>query len=318
MTSPLVAVVLPAYNEEQTIAQCIAAFAQHLPGAAIYVINNRSTDATASVAEAALEELGVLGGVIKEDRPGKGAAIRRAFLELQADVYLMSDADLTYPADAALALIQPILSGEADMTVGDRLSKGQYRLENKRPFHGAGNRLVCHLVNLLYDARVRDVMSGYRAFSKRFVKTYPILVDGFELETDLTLHALDKRLTIRELAIDYRDRPEGSFSKLNTFRDGSRVLLTIFNIFRHFKPILFFGIGAIFSALLSLIAALPVLEDWLVYRHVYHVPLAVLATGLALTSLLLLTIGLILDTQVRQDRKRFELELLRLSAASPH
>jgi len=312
-----VAVILPAYNEEKTVAQCIEGFAQTLPGAAIYVINNRSTDATASVAKATLEELGVLGGVINEHRPGKGAAIRRAFLEVQADVYLMSDADLTYPTDAALELIESILDGTADMVVGDRLSEGHYAKENRRRFHGVGNWLVCYLVNALYNARLADIMSGYRAFSRRFVKTYPVLVEGFELETDLTLHALDKRLTIRELAIDYQDRPEGSFSKLNTFRDGSRVLLTIFNIFRHFKPLFFFGVAAILSALSSLIAALPVLEDWLVHRYVYHVPLAVLATGLALTSLLLLTIGLILDTQVRQDRKRFELELLRLSVASP-
>lgn len=318
MSSPRIAVILPAYNEEQTVAQCIASFARSLPGAEIYVINNRSTDATASVAESTLRQVGASGGVIQEDRPGKGAAVRRAFLEVQADVYLMSDADSTYPAEAAPELIEPILAGQADMVVGDRLSRGQYRKENKRPFHDLGNGLVCYLVNALYGADLSDIMSGYRAFSKRFVKTYPVLVEGFELETDLTLHALDKRLTIRERAIDYKDRPEGSFSKLSTFRDGARVLLTIFNIFRHFKPLLFFGVGALFSALLSLVAALPVLEDWLINRYIYHVPLAILATGLALTSLLLLTIALILDTQVRQDRKRFELELLRQSLASPY
>lgn len=309
-----VAVILPAYNEEQTIADCIVAFADCLPEASIFIVNNGSSDSTAAIAEATMSRLGINGAVLHEFRRGKGAAVRRAFMEIQADVYLMADADCTYPAEAAPGLIAPVLSGSADMVVGDRLSGGHYKSQNKRPFHGLGNWLVCKLVNILFGARLTDIMSGYRAFSRTFVKTYPLLVEGFELETDLTLHALDKKFQIEELQISYKERPVGSESKLNTLSDGIRVVFTIFNIFRHFKPLLFFGFLGFVLALSSLLAGIPVFQDWLNHQYIYHLPLAVLATGLALASMLMLTVGLLLDTLVNMDRKRFEIELLNRSS----
>jgi glycosyltransferase involved in cell wall biosynthesis len=193
---PRIAVVLPAYNEEQTVASTMEAFHASLPTAAIWVVNNRSSDATERVAREALRRLDCPGGVLNEVRPGKGNAVRRAFMEVDADIYVLADADLTYPAEEAHALIEPVLRGEADMVVGDRHSSGHYAAENKRALHGFGNRLVRDMVNVLFRAKLADIMSGYRVFSRRFVKTYPILVEGFEIETDMTLHALDKRFRI--------------------------------------------------------------------------------------------------------------------------
>lgn len=231
-----VAVVLPAYNEELTIEATIRAFHDALPEAAVWVINNRSSDATESIARATLSALGCLGGVLNEARKGKGNAVRRAFLEIDADIYVLADADLTYPAERARDLMAPVIEGHADMVVGDRHSAGHYAAENKRALHGFGNRLVRNLVNRLFNADLADIMSGYRVFSRRFVKNYPILVEGFEIETDLTLHALDKRFRIVEMPVEYRDRPEGSLSKLNTVSDGARVLFVIMQILRHYRP----------------------------------------------------------------------------------
>lgn len=235
-----VAVVLPAYNEEQTIAAAIEDFHQALPDAAVWVINNRSSDATEQTALDTLTRLGCKGGVVNERRPGKGNAVRRAFLDIDADIYILADADLTYPAAQAHELMAPVIAGEADMVVGDRHSSGRYATENKRALHGFGNRLVRDLVNKLFHSDLADIMSGYRVFNRRFVKSYPVLVEGFEIETDMTLHALDKRFRIVEIPVDYRDRPAGSFSKLNTLRDGARVLGTIGNVLRYYRPLFFF------------------------------------------------------------------------------
>lgn len=198
-----VAVVLPAYNEEITIEATIRAFHAALPDAAIWVVNNCSSDATEAIARATLRSIGCAGGVIGELRKGKGNAVRRAFLEIDADIYVLSDADLTYPAERARDLMAPVVEGRADMVVGDRHSAGHYASENKRALHGFGNRLVRNLVNRLFNARLADIMSGYRVFSRRFVKNYPILVEGFEIETDVTLHALDKRFRIVEIPVEY-------------------------------------------------------------------------------------------------------------------
>lgn len=306
----IIAVVLPAYNEEQTIAATIEGFHRALPDAGIYVVNNRSTDATESIAWDALYRLGCKGGVINERRPGKGNAVRRAFLEVNADVYVLADADLTYPAEQVHELIEPIISGDADMVVGDRHSAGHYAAENKRALHGFGNRLVRDLVNRLFHADLADIMSGYRVFSRRFVKTYPILVEGFEIETDMTLHALDKRFRIVEIPVSYRDRPPGSFSKLNTLRDGARVINTVTRILRYYRPLAFFGGAALLFVFLGLMAGVPVLEDWLRERYIYHVPLAILATGLEIIAIVLAAIGLILDSISHQDKRNFERELL--------
>ena len=306
-----IAVILPAYNEELTIEGTIESFARALPEAAIWVVDNRSSDATKSCAKDAILRLGCAGGVIEELRPGKGNAVRRAFLEIDADVYIMADADQTYPAEQAKDLMTPVLSGQADICVGDRLSGGHYSAENKRPLHEFGNALVCKLVNLLFRANLSDIMSGYRVFSRRFVKSYPVLAEGFDLETDMTLHALDKRFRIVEVPVAYRDRPEGSFSKLNTVRDGMKVLGTIGTILRFYRPLFFFGSLSLIAGFSGLIAAIPVIEDWLAHKFIHHLPLAILATGLEIVAIVLLAVGLILDSINHQDRRQFELEMLR-------
>lgn len=305
-----IAIVLPAYNEELTIAGTIEDFHGHLPNAAIWVVNNRSQDCTEKIATDAIARLGCLGGVINELKPGKGNAVRRAFLDIDADIYVLADADMTYPASNALALIEPVLSGKADMVVGDRHSAGHYASENKRALHGFGNRLVRDLVNKLFKANLADIMSGYRVFSRRFVKSYPILVEGFEIETDMTLHALDKRFRVMEIPVDYRDRPAGSVSKLNTLRDGARVLSTIGNILRYYRPLFFFGSLSFLFALLGLIAGIPVIEDWITDRYIHHVPLAILATGLEIVAISMVGVGLMLDSIVHHDKRNFERDLL--------
>lgn len=305
-----VAVVLPAYNEELTIEGTVRDFHSALPDAAIWVINNRSADKTESIARETLRSLGCKGGVINEQRPGKGNAVRRAFIEIDADVYILADADMTYPASEVVALMEPVLSGAADMVVGDRHSAGNYAAENKRAFHGFGNMIVRDLVNGLFRSKLADIMSGYRVFNRRFVKNYPILVEGFEIETDMTLHALDKRFRIVELPVNYKDRPDGSVSKLNTFSDGMKVLFTIGNIRRHYRPMLFFGTAAVLTMLTGLLAGLPVLMEFLEYRYILHVPLAILATGLEIVSAVLFAIALLLDSISHQDRRNFERQLL--------
>jgi hypothetical protein len=205
----------------------------------------------------------------------------------------------------------PVIAGEADMVVGDRHSAGHYAAENKRALHGFGNRVVRDLVNKLFRSNLADIMSGYRVFNRRFVKSYPILVEGFEIETDTTLHALDKRFRIVEIPVDYRDRPAGSFSKLNTFRDGARVLRTIGNILRYYRPLVFFGGAAILFSVLGLISGIPVIEEWISERYIHHVPLAILATGLGIVAIVLAAIGLILDSITQQDKRNFERELMR-------
>lgn len=305
-----ITVILPAYNEEITIGESITTFHRALPDAEIVVVDNCSTDATSAIAKATLSRLSASGRVISEWRKGKGNAVRRAFREIEADVYLLVDADLTYPPEQSRELIQPILDNEADMVVGDRLSGGHYSRENKRPFHDWGNKLVRKLVNGLFRADLADIMSGYRAFSRAFVKSYPILVDGFELETDMTLHALDKRFRIREIPVAYQDRPPGSFSKLSTFTDGARVLFTFAQILRYYRPLQFFGSLAILFGLLGLASGVPVLLDWVRYRYIYHVPLAILAASLEILAVLAFNTGLVLDSITHQNRMQYERDLL--------
>ncbi|MCB2016700.1 MAG: glycosyltransferase [Hydrogenophaga sp.] len=305
-----IAVILPAYNEELTIEATVRDFHEALPDASIWVINNRSADQTEAIARTTIASLACRGGVINELRPGKGNAVRRGFLEIDADIYILADADMTYPASEVLHLIEPVKSGEADMVVGDRHSAGHYAAENKRAFHGFGNKIVRDLVNVLFRSKLADIMSGYRVFNRRFVKNYPILVEGFEIETDMTLHALDKRFRIVELPVNYKDRPEGSVSKLNTFSDGIKVLFTIGNILRYYRPMLFFGTAAAMTALAGVVAAIPVLMDWIQYRYILHVPLAILATGLEIVATVLSAVALLLDSIAHQDRRNFERQLL--------
>jgi len=306
-----VAVILPAYNEAQTIGSTIRALHSAIPMAELWVINNNSSDDTEDIARKVLDELSAKGGVLVEPRQGKGNAVRRAFHEIDADVYVLIDADFTYPAWRIGDLIQPIIDGRADMVVGDRHTGGYYRRENRRPMHNYGNRIVQSLVNRLFGASLVDIMSGYRAFNRMFVKNYPILVEGFEIETDMTLHALDKKFRIVEIPIEYRDRPTGSFSKLNTLKDGARVISAIVRILRHYRPLAFFGGMGVLLASLGLLAAAPVFDDWVRSHYIYHVPLAILATGIEIVALLMFAIGLVLDSIADQGKRNFERELLR-------
>lgn len=308
---PKIAVVLPAFNEEQTIAATVREFHKELPHAYFVIVNNASTDSTAQEAQNVLQELSADGHLIEEPRPGKGNAVRKGLNSIDADIYVMADSDLTYPASHVHRLIQAVSDDDADMVVGDRISGGHYKQGNKRSFHNLGNQLVCWLVNTIFKSDLADIMSGYRAFSRRFVQNYPILVEGFQIETDVTLHALDKRFRVVEIPVPYRDRPAGSESKLNTFRDGARVLMTIARIFRHYRPLLFFGAISGLLIIGSVVAGIPVIEDWLDHRYIYHIPLAILASGLALLAGLFFVLGLILDSIVYQHRMNFERDMNR-------
>lgn len=309
MASADIAVILPAYNEESTLPATIAAFRAALPDARIVVIDNRSTDGTAAAAAESLRKAGGRGEVLSELRRGKGNALRRAFLEIDADAYLVVDADMTYPADRARDLLAPVLAGKADMVVGDRM--GDYDKGKTRPFHSLGNRFVQLCVNRLFGAGLRDVMSGYRALSRSFVLNYPLLAEGFQVETEMTLHALHGRFRLLEIPVSYADRPAGSVSKLNTFSDGAKVLFTIAQILRYYRPLLFFGGLAVVFALAGLLAGLPVFDDWIRHRYIYHVPLAILATGLEIMAAMSLAIGLILDSIAHQHSRGDEKDLLR-------
>lgn len=298
--SQRIAVLVPCYNESLTIAKVVRDFRAQLPDAEIWVYDNNSTDGSGALAEAA-------GAKVRHVRQqGKGHVVRRMFQEIEADVYVMVDADDTYPADEVGKLIAPVLSGEADMVNGDRLSS-TYMTENKRPGHNFGNTLVCTLIRLLWGQRVHDVMTGYRAFSRLFVKSCPVLAQGFEIETEMTLHTLDKRMSLVEVPVQYRDRPAGSFSKLNTVRDGMRVLLTIFNLFRFYRPELFFG--AVGGALLIVAAGLfvPVLAEYFRTGLVPRVPTQIFSGFLAIVGLLSFGVGLILGACKKQSDQLFEI-----------
>ncbi|PJZ69517.1 glycosyl transferase [Leptospira perolatii] len=311
MKDKKIAVILPAYNEESTLEDTIAAFGKELPKAEFLIIDNNSSDHTKRIGLESIQKHSVQGRVITEYRQGKANAVRRAFAELDADLYILSDADTTYPASEVHNLIEMLEKESLDMVVGDRLSQGIYGKENKRLLHSTGNNLVKKLINFLFDVKLRDVLSGYRVFSRKFVKNYPVLSSGFELEIEMTLHALDKRFLIREIPISYKDRPAGSFSKLRTLRDGYRVLNTIFWIFKDYKPMHFFGFLSGLAFVASILSGIPSILDYIQYRYVYHVPLAVLAVGLMVVSILCFSIGLILHTVAKIQRFNFELQLLK-------
>lgn len=298
-----IAVILPCFNEEATVYQVVQSFLTQIPEAKIFVYDNNSTDNTYNEALRA-------GAIVrKELTQGKASVVRAMFRDIDADVYIMCDGDLTYPANQANELIAPIISGEADLVVGNRFGKGDYQEENKRNFHQFGNVLVKKLVNKLFEAKLSDIMSGYRAFNKRFVKSYPVSCNGFELETEMTVFALSNKLRIKEIDITYVDRPEGSESKLDTFSDGRKVLLTIFNLYRHYKPFLFFGYLGLMLAILSSIIGVPVIYEYIEFQFIYKVPSAILASGIALMAVLSWAIGLILDTQVGNHQKLMELQI---------
>ncbi|WP_251212513.1 glycosyltransferase family 2 protein [Adlercreutzia murintestinalis] len=296
-----VAVLIPCYNEALTIGKVVDDFRAALPEADIYVYDNNSTDDTAAIAA----EHGAL--VRFEPRQGKGYVVRQMFREIEADYYVMVDGDDTYPADAAPALIAPLVYGRADMTVGDRLSNGSYGEENDRAFHGFGNDLVRWLIKVIYGYSFDDVMTGYRAFNRVFVKTMPVVSEGFQIETELSIHAVDKRWRITDVPIDYRDRPEGSYSKLSTFGDGAKVLAAIASLFKDYKPMAFFGWLAALFFILGLIAGIPVIAEFTMTHLVERFPTAILAMGLVTLGALSFTAGLILDTVAKNNRKQWEL-----------
>lgn len=309
-----VAVILPAYNEELTVGRVIEEIARHYPRCEVVVVDNASTDATQRVAAAALKKSRLNGRILFEARKGKAMAVRRAFFETEADIYVMMDADLTYPAASIGELIRPVAEGRADMVVGDRHTGGDYLRENRRIFHGFGNRLVTSLIRALFGSELKDIMSGFRAFNRRFVKNYPMLAAGFELETDLTLHALDKRFRVAELPIRYVDRPAGSFSKLNTYTDGLLVIKTIINIFKDYRPMVFFGmVGAVLLTCALAVGSI-VIAEFLRTQYITHVPSAILATGLSILAILSFSIGLVIERVARSDRFFYELSLLRYDA----
>ena len=300
-----VAVLIPCYNEELTVGEVIDDFRQVLPGASIYVYDNNSSDRTAQVAR----EHGAQ--VRFEPRQGKGVTVRQMFRDIEADCYLLVDGDSTYPADAAPALINPILAGEADMTVGDRLSNGSYAQENQRPFHDFGNNLVRWLIRLMYGYAFHDVMTGYRAFSRVFVRSLPVVSRGFQLECEISIHAVDKGWRIKEVPIDYRDRPAGSVSKLSTVSDGVRVLMAIGSLFKDYLPFKFFSLVAAVFVALGLAVGIPVVAEFAQTGYVSKVPSAILAVGLVFCGALAFSTGCILDTVAKATRKRWELDVYR-------
>jgi glycosyltransferase involved in cell wall biosynthesis len=312
-----VAIVIPSYNEELTIQQVIRDFSRAMPSAELIVVNNNSVDRTEALARESLREVPNPGRIINESRQGKANAIRAAFNSVDADIYVMVDADMTYPAEEINKLIEPVRAGVADMVVGDRLFGGIYRQENKRRFHNFGNLLVKGCINWLFESNFNDIMSGYRAFNRKFVKNFPIMCEGFELETEMTLHALDKRFKMIEVPITYKDRPAGSFSKLNTFSDGLFVLLTIFHIFRHYKPITFFIAFSAFFAVLGLLIGIPVVIEFVETSFINKIPSAILASSLMVFSVILFCVGLILDTVVVIHRSEFEKQLMCYSDSLP-
>ena len=300
-----VAVLIPCYNEEFTIEKVIKDFKRELPEADIYVYNNNSKDRTVEVARNA-------GAIVKhEHRQGKGNVVRTMFREVEADIYVMVDGDDTYPAEFVHQLIEPIKNGEANMVTGDRISNGAYQKENKRYFHKFGNNLVKNTINRLFKSKLKDIMTGYRAFDKIFVKTMPVMSLNFEIETEMSLHALDKRFIIKEIPIEYRDRPEGSESKVNTFGDGIKVRKTMVKMLKDFKPRKFFWTIAILIGIIGLLVGFPVLMEFAKTRYITKIPSAILAMGIETVALIIAQCGVILDTVTKQHREEYELELLR-------
>ncbi len=300
-----IAVLIPCYNEELTIEKVIKDFRKELPNADIYVYNNNSKDKSAEIAKAN----GSI--VINEYKQGKGNVVRSQFRDIEADIYVMVDGDDTYPAEFVHKLIEPVRNGEADMTIGDRLSNGTYQKENKRPFHELGNNLVKKSINILFSTNLKDIMTGYRVFNKRFVKNMPVLSPKFEIETEMSLYALDKKYIIKEIPIEYRDRPEGSSSKLNTVSDGIKVIKTIVRMFKDYKPFRFFGIISLIFLLLGLLVGVPVLVEFFKTAYITKVPSAILATGFISLAAVAFQCGIVLDTVTRQHREDYELNLLR-------
>ena len=303
MNNPKIAVLIPCYNESQTIAKVINDYKTVLPEASIYVYDNNSSDGTDAIAMAN-------GAIVKyERRQGKGNVIRSMFADIDADAYLMIDGDDTYPAEYAREMVDEVLKNNVDMVIGDRLSS-TYFTENKRAFHGFGNKLVRKLINSLFSSNVVDIMTGYRAFSRKFVKHFPVLSKGFEIETEMTIHALDKNFLLKEISVAYRDRPKGSESKLNTYSDGIKVLKTIFTLFRDYKPFYFFSILTLLFLIIGLLLFCPILLEYFKTGLVPRYPTLIVSGFIILLSMLLFSVGLILEVVVKKHRQLYEIFLI--------
>ena len=297
-----IAVLVPCYNESRTIKKVVEDFKRVLPEAVIYIYDNNSTDGTDEIARGA-------GAIVRyEYKQGKGNVIRRMFRDIDAECYIMIDGDDTYPADAAPEMVKMVFEQNADMVVGDRLSS-TYFTENKRPFHNFGNSLVRKSINVLFETDIKDIMTGYRAFSYLFVKTFPVLSKGFEIETEMSIHAADKNMQVENVVIEYRDRPEGSVSKLNTFSDGFRVLKTIARLYQTYKPMNFFGIIAAVLALLSIGFMIPILIQYGQTGLVPHFPTLIACGFVMLAAIQSFFSGLILTTLGQKNRQDFEMQL---------
>ena len=298
------AVLIPCYNESKTIEKVVNDYRKALPEAVIYVYDNNSTDNTAEIAEKA-------GAVVRHEyQQGKGNVIRRMFREIDAECYIMVDGDDTYPAEYGRKMTDMVLNKHVDMVVGDRLSSTYFE-ENKRPFHNFGNSLVRWSINALFKSDIKDIMTGYRAFSYQFVKTFPVLSRRFEIETEMSIHALDKNLYVENLVIEYRDRPAGSESKLNTYSDGIKVLKTIARLFKNYKPLNFFGIIAFILFVLALIFFIPVLYAYIQTGLVKNFPTLIVCGFTVIAAILSLFSGLQLQTIAQKNRQDFEMELIR-------
>ena len=295
-----IAVLIPCYNESKTIAKVVKDYKEALPEADIYVYDNNSVDETDKIAKEA-------GAIVRyERRQGKGNVIRSMFHQIDADCYLMIDGDDTYPAENARQMCDEVLSGGADMVIGDRLSSTYFE-ENKRPFHNIGNVTVRYLINKLFHSNVRDIMTGYRAFSRDFVKMFPVLSKGFEIETEMTIHALDKNMLLKEIPVTYRDRPAGSVSKLNTYSDGMKVIFTIFRLFRDYKPLLFFSCISVVLLAVAAILFVHVFYEYLQTGLVPRYPTLIVSGFIVLLAMLLWSCGLILEVLVKKHRQMFEI-----------
>ncbi len=302
-----IAILIPCYNESKTIEKVVIDFKRVLPEAVIYVYDNNSEDKTDVIAKK-------VGAVVRyEHQQGKGNVIRRMFSEIDAECYIMVDGDDTYPAENAPDMVRKILEDRADMVVGDRLSSTYFE-ENKRPFHNMGNSIVRWSINTLFKNDIKDIMTGYRAFSYRFVKTFPVLSKGFEIETEMSIHAVDKNMFVENVIIDYRDRPEGSESKLNTYSDGMKVLGTIVRLFRTYRPGRYFGILAFVLGLISLLFFIPVFVEYLGTGLVMKFPTLIVCGFVMLAAILSFFAGLILKTIYQKNRQDFEMELYRVTS----
>lgn len=299
-----IAVLIPCYNESVTIKKVINDFQKVLPEATIYVYDNNSSDNTAEIAEAE-------GAVVRHEyQQGKGNVIRRMFRDIDAQCYIMTDGDDTYPAEFAREMCDKVLERNVDMVVGDRLSSTYFE-ENKRPFHNFGNSIVRASINTIFKSDIKDIMTGYRAFSYNFVKTFPVLSKGFEIETEMTIHTVDKNMFCENVIIEYRDRPEGSESKLNTYSDGFKVLLTIARLFKNYKPFAFFSIVALVLFVLSVGFFIPVLITFFKTGMVDKIPTVIVCGITMLAAIISFFSGLVLDTIKQKNRQDFEMELQR-------